>query len=137
MAYGIKNISPLDLRKSVSVGVKIPFSEKKVFTPVFTTKEQLRYNIINFLLTNRRERIFAPNFGADIRKRLFEQISQDTADELKMSIVTQVENYFPNVRVRELLVEGSPSTGTIRIRFSYSIVNTNEEDVLLVDIQNQ
>jgi phage baseplate assembly protein W len=88
-------------------------------------------------LTNRRERIFAPNFGADIRKRLFEQISQDTADELKMSIVTQVENYFPNVRVRELLVEGSPSTGTIRIRFSYSIVNTNEEDVLLVDIQNQ
>lgn len=136
MAYGIKNISPLDLRKSVSIGVKIPFSEKNVFTRVFTTKEQLKYNLINFLLTDKRERIFNPNFGAGIRRRLFEQISQDTAEELKMSIVTQVENYFPNVRVRELIVEGYPSTSTMRIRFSYSIINTNDEDVLMVDIEN-
>lgn len=136
MAYSAKNISPLDLKKSVSIGVKIPFSETNVFTRVFTTKEQLKYNIINFLLTDRRERVFYPNFGAGLRRRLFEQISQDTLEEIKLSLTTQVENYFPNIRVSDLTVEGSPSTNTVRILFSYSILNTNEEDTVIVDVQN-
>lgn len=136
MAYALKNISPLDLKKSISIGVKIPFSSNSVFTPVFTTKEQLRYNLINFLLTDRRERIFSPNFGAGIRKKLFEQISRDTTEEIKMSLVTQIENYFPNVKVSELLVEGLPSTNSIRITFTYFITNTNEEDDVAIDIQN-
>lgn len=136
MAYSAKNISPLDLKKSVSIGVKIPFSETNVFTRVFTTKEQLKYNIINFLLTDRRERVFYPNFGAGLRRRLFEQISQNTLEEIKLSLTTQVENYFPNIRVSDLTVEGSPSTNTVRILFSYSILNTNEEDTVIVDVQN-
>lgn len=136
MAYALKNISPLDLKKSISIGVKIPFSSNSVFTPVFTTKEQLRYNLINFLLTDKRERIFSPNFGAGIRKKLFEQISRDTTEEIKMSLVTQIENYFPNVKVSELLVEGLSSTNSIRITFTYFITNTNEEDDVVIDIQN-
>lgn len=135
MAYGIKNISPLDLKKSVSIGVKLPFSADNVFTRVYTSKEQLKYNLINFLLTDRRERVFVPNFGAGLRKKVFEQITQDTAEELQASLVTQIENYFPNVRVEELLVEGKPSDNTIRIRFSYSILNTNDDDFIILDVQ--
>ncbi|NDG25953.1 MAG: hypothetical protein EB120_02100 [Proteobacteria bacterium] len=135
MAYGIKNISPLDLKKSVSIGVKLPFSADNVFTRVYTSKEQLKYNLINFLLTDRRERVFVPNFGAGLRKKVFEQITQDTAEELQASLVTQIENYFPNVRVEELLVEGKPSDNAIRIRFSYSILNTNDDDFIILDVQ--
>lgn len=135
MAYGIKNISPLDLKKSVSIGVKLPFSADNVFTRVYTSKEQLKYNLINFLLTDRRERVFVPNFGAGLRRKVFEQITQDTAEELQASLVTQIENYFPNVRVEELLVEGKPSDNTIRIRFSYSILNTNDDDFIILDVQ--
>lgn len=135
MAYDIKTISPLDLKKSVSIGVKLPFSADNVFTRVYTSKEQLKYNLINFLLTDRRERVFVPNFGAGLRRRLFEQITQDTIDEIRTSLVTQIENYFPNIRVRELIVEGSPETNSIRVRFSYSVLNTKDEDFIILDVQ--
>lgn len=136
MAYAIRNISPLDLKKSVSIGVKLPFSADNVFTRVFTTKEQLKYNIINFLLTDRRERIFSPNFGAGLRRRVFEQISQSTVEEIQQSLLTQLENYFPNIRVSDMLVEGVPETNVIRIRFSYTIINGNDTDFIILDIEN-
>ena len=60
MAYGLKKISPLDLRTSTAIGVNIPFSAQNVFTSVYTTKEQTKYNLINFLLTDKGERPFSP-----------------------------------------------------------------------------
>lgn len=55
MAYNIKNINVLDLRPSTGIGVSLPFSNPAVFETVYTTKEQLKFNMINFLLTNKRE----------------------------------------------------------------------------------
>ena len=66
MAYNLRNINVLDLRPSTGVGVALPFNSTGVFKTVYTTKEQLKYNIINFLLTDKRERIFNPRFGAGI-----------------------------------------------------------------------
>ena len=86
MAYNIRNIDIVDLRPSTGVGVSLPFSNRTAFTTVYTTKEQLKYNIINYLLTDRGERIFNPTFGAGLRSRLFEQITQESNDSLKMSI---------------------------------------------------
>lgn len=136
MAYDVKNISPIDLRKSVSIGVKIPFSDPSVFTRVFTTKEQIKYNLMNFLLTDKRERIFVSSFGAGIRRRIFEQITQSTAEDIELSLVTQIENYFPNLRVNQLSVTSNPDKNTIRISLSYSILNANDNDNVLVDLQN-
>ena len=82
MAYNLKQINVLDLRPSTGIGVALPFNTPAVFQTVYTTKEQLKYNIINYLLTNNRERLYNPNFGANIRSLLFEQISVDTFDTL-------------------------------------------------------
>jgi hypothetical protein len=50
MAYNEQIIPILDLRKSTALGVAIPFSAPTVFTSVYSTKEQTKYNLINFLL---------------------------------------------------------------------------------------
>ena len=136
MAYGLRNISQLDLRPSVGVGVKIPFSEPSVFRTVYTTKEQTKYNLINFLLTDRRERPFNPNFGANLRSSLFEQITRENLDALKDSISNKIEANFPNVRVEELSITGDPNNNSITIKFSYSIINTAESDTATIVIQN-
>jgi phage baseplate assembly protein W len=102
MAYGLKKISPLDLRPSTAIGVKIPFDATAVFSSVYTTKDQIKYNIINYLLSDPRERPFVINFGAGLRARLFEQIDQYTFDDMKQSITTQLENYFPQIEIINL-----------------------------------
>lgn len=136
MAYGLKQIPVVDLRPSTGVGVKIPFASDSVFTTVYTTKDQTKYNLINFLLTDRRERPFNPTFGASLRSRLFEQITQISMDDLKQSIVTQVEANFPNIKVSKIAITGDSDRNTIKIQFSYALLNTSETDVVSIKIQN-
>ena len=71
MAYNIININPLDLQPSKGVGIKIPFDGSTGLNITYTTKEATKSNILNFLLTGKRERIMNPNFGAGIREQLF------------------------------------------------------------------
>lgn len=134
MAYGIRNINVLDLRPSVGIGVSIPFSNPAVFETVYTTKEQIKYNILNFLLTDQRERIFNPSFGANLRSQLFEQITNDTFDSLDNLIRTGVEQYFPNVVLTELSFGAEPDENLITIQFSYTISNTGESDNVILSI---
>ena len=136
MAYGLKKISPLDLRPSTGIGVKIPFSADIAFTSVYSTKEQTRYNLINFLLTDKRERPFNPGFGAGLRSRLFEQITQSNLDDVKESIKSQIENNFPNVLISNLNVYGDPQIGSITIYFSYTLKTSRESDSVVLEIQN-
>jgi hypothetical protein len=136
MAYGLKKISPLDLRPSTAIGVKIPFDATAVFSSVYTTKDQIKYNIINYLLSDPRERPFVINFGAGLRARLFEQIDQYTFDDMKQSITTQLENYFPQIEIINLDIIGNPDYNSINIKFSYRLLRSNENDSITVTIQN-
>lgn len=137
MAYNLKNINVLDLKPSTGIGVSLPFSNPAVFETVYTTKEQLRYNMINFLLTDRGERIFNINFGANIRAQLFEQITQETLDALDTQIRTGIAQYFPNVTITNLGFVPEPNRNTLLIQFSYTINNTGESDNLIISLDGQ
>lgn len=134
MAYNLRNINVLDLQPSKGVGVALPFSAKGVFKTVYTTREQIKYNLINFLLTDKRERIFNPNFGADIRSKIFEQISEDTLDQLEQSIRTSIAYYFPTVVITNLTFENEPNNSLLRVQFSYTIQNTGESDNIIIGL---
>lgn len=134
MAYNLRNINVLDLRPSTGIGVALPFNAPGVFRTVYTTREQLKYNIINFLLTDQRERIFSPNFGANIRSKVFEQITTETLEELDSLIRTGVQRYFPNVVITQLTFGGNPDENFLKIQFSYTINNTGESDIVTLSL---
>lgn len=136
MAYQVRNINPLDLKPSTGIGVSIPFSSKSVFTTVYTTQEQLKYNIINYLLTGRKERVFSPNFGAGLRDLLFEQITQETSQSLEITIRSGLEINFPNINVIDLNITTDQDRNTIYVSFSYEIINTGIQDEINIDFQN-
>lgn len=134
MAYNLRNINTLDLRPSTGIGVALPFNNPGVFKTVYRTSEQLKYNIINFLLTDKRERIFNPDFGAGIREKLFEQITTETVDQLDSIIRTGIERYFPNVVITQLTFDANPNENELRIQFSYTIQNTGESDSIILSL---
>jgi len=136
MAYNLVQIPIADLRPSTALGVAIPFSAPNVFTSVYTTLEQTKYNIINFMLTDTRERPFNPNFGAGLRSRLFEQITETDLDSLKATISNQIESYFPNVLVNSLSIQGNPDDNSISVELTYSLRNIKSIDSLVLKIQN-
>lgn len=136
MAYNIININPLDLQPSKGVGIKVPFDGPTGLNVTYTTKEAVKSNILNFFLTGRRERIMNPIFGAGIREQLFEQITNNTAENLEDIITFGLGDYFPQIQLIDLNVNASPDQNLIQIYFSYSIKNTNMQDEITINFNN-
>jgi phage baseplate assembly protein W len=136
MAYNVININPLDLQPSKGVGIKVPFDGPTGLNITYTTKEAVKSNILNFFLTGKRERIMSPNMGAGIREQLFEQITNNTAENLEDIITFGLSDYFPQIQLTNLNVTASPDQNLIQIYFSYSIRNTNMQDEITINFNN-
>ena len=128
MAFGAKKIFPLDTKPSVGVGIALPFNAPAVFRTTYTTQESIKYNLINFFLTNQPERYLNPLFGGNLRKFVFEQIAENNLSSLKINIQSQLNQYFPNVIVEKLDIVPFPDTNTVEIDLYYSIQNTGIND---------
>ena len=136
MAYNVININPLDLQPSKGVGIKVPFDGPTGLNITYTTKEAVKSNILNFFLTGKRERIMSPNMGAGIREQLFEQITNNTAENLEDIITFGLGDYFPQIKLTNLNVSAAPDQNLIQIYFSYSIKNTNIQDEITINFNN-
>ena len=77
-------VNPLDLQKNIVIGVSLPFNAPGVFNKTYSTKDQIKSNLINLLLTDKGERIMNPEFGADLKTALFEGIFEDTLIIIKI-----------------------------------------------------
>ncbi len=134
MAIELRKINPIDLQPRRAVGFNLPFSSKSVFTMNYETKDAIKNNLINYLLTGIGERYLNPEFGADIRNKLFDQVTSDTRLDIEMSIKQGIGRYFPRVSITQLTVLPLPDMNTIQVSFSYSIQDTPIQDQLTINI---
>ena len=136
MAYLVRSVDILDLQPSTGVGIKIPFDGQTGVTTTFTTKDAIKSNLLNFLLTGKRERILNPGFGSGLREILFQPLSQNTIDQVEELIAGGVESFFPQVIINNLDVQVEQETSTLSITLGYSVINTNIEDQLQINVNN-
>ena len=135
MAFEVKKIHPLDLQPRKAVGVSLPFSAKDVFTSTYTTQEALKSNLINYLLTNKGERVLNPDFGIGLRSLLFEQAVQESRDEVESLIRRGISEWFPQVVINTLSVIFTPDNHTSTVYLKYSVNQTNIQDELLINFE--
>ena len=124
MAIRIQNKNPLDINKRVAVGVSIPFNSDSVFTSTYTTVDQTKYNIINYLLTNNDERVLNPNFGANIRAFLFEDITESSLNALEIKLRNDISLYFSNVEITRLNFVPLYDSNTVQLNIDFNIYGT-------------
>ena len=135
MAFGAKKIYPIDQIARKAVGVSLPFNGNAVFKSTFTTKDAVRSNLINFLLTNPQERVFNSAYGAGLGKYVFQQITRGTFTEIQTYIEDVITKYFPNLAA-QITVASSSDYNTIYITIDYSIVNTGINDSVQLNLSN-
>mgnify|MGYP003346144248 FL=1 len=128
MAFGAKKIYPIDQRPGTAVGVSIPFNAPNVFFSTYTTKDAIRNNLLNFFLTNQNERYLNPNFGSNLRSKLFEQMEQQNISDLQRNIQDLISRYFSNINVEQLNVTPSYDTNELFASITYSIIDTGIVD---------
>lgn len=125
MPYQIQKIDPLDLKPRKAIGVQLPFSGRAVFNSTYQSKDAIKTNLINFILTGTGERYFNPDFGTNLRTYLFENINTSKIQEIKFKITSVIEIYFPRVVINLLEIIGQPDTNSISFVMKYSIADTN------------
>jgi phage baseplate assembly protein W len=112
------------------LGIKLPFNTQNVFTTNYTTKDQIKSNLINYMLTNKGERPFNPEFGADLRNLLFEQDSDFTS--AKEVLLDNLVIYFPMITVNNLDFSSNSYRNMLNIKLDYSI--RKDADSILIQI---
>lgn len=151
MAIRIANQNPLDLNQRVAVGVSIPFNGgatnagtplytgsgfnpslttgTAVFTSTYTTIDQVKSNMINFLLTNKGERIFNPGFGSNLQNQLFENITDEYLKGLEIKISNDISANFPTVRINGITLTPIYEENTIQLSINYSYLGNTPENL--------
>ena len=110
-----------DLDTRVSVGLDLPVARQAgdnqgYFATTKTTMDAVKNDIKLLLMTERGERLFQPFLGMNIKRFLFEQITDDTAIEIENDIVDTFQTWLPFVELRDIDVDlGDQNKNTIKI----------------------
>ena len=135
MAFGAVKKYPIDLSARKAVGVSLPFNGNAVFKPTFTTKDAIRNNLINYLLTNPGERVFNTSYGAGLRKYIFENITRNNITDIQNYVESIISKSFPNIQ-GEVIIQTSSDFNIIYITINYTITNTGITDNIQISLNN-
>ncbi len=128
-------VNPLDLQKNIAIGVSLPFNAPGVFYSTYTTKDQIKSNLVNLLLTDTGERLMNPNFGTLLRRFLFEGITDSNIESLKESVLNSIAIYVPEVAVLELIISPNADYNLVELTINYVLKISNTPDQITVQFQ--
>ncbi len=135
MARIVNNVFPSPGSGSAALGFSFPLSGNAVFNPTFTTQEVIRTNLINWLLTNKGERVMRPNFGANLRDFIGEGINEGTNVGIEDRIRDNISSNFPSVEVKNVSFSNEQDRNTINLFITYLIRNIGIEDQINIELQ--
>lgn len=118
-------VNPLDLQKNIAIGVSLPFNGPGVFNSTFTTKDQIKSNLVNLLLTSTGERVMNPNFGTYLKRFLFEGITDSNLESLKDNLLNSISIYIPDITVTSIIITPNTDYNSIDLNIDY-VVNISQ-----------
>ena len=124
-------IKSIDLQPKKALGVRLPFSPfGDPFTPNYTTRDQIKSNLVNMLLTNPGERFNEPTFGVGVFQQLFEQ--EINSEVLKTKIQRQTELFIPEIEVSQIQISQDEHKALFKV--FYTILANNIIDAVTITL---
>ena len=130
MAFGERQIFSTDFQPDVAIGIDLPLNAPAVFRSTYESKDAVKVNLVNYLLTNPGERIANPSFGAGLRAFVFEQITEGNLEFIEDKIQEDITNNIPNVDLQNVRVTANPDFNQVTVGITYSIARTGITDTV-------
>ena len=114
----------------IKIGIDLPIRRGDgldgFFATTSTTIEAVKNNIRNLLQTNEGERFFQPELGLNLKKLLFEHMTDENLIGIQDSILDKFEFWLPFVQVRDIQIltkrnNNDIDENTIRLRILFNI----------------
>jgi|TARA_B100000282_G_scaffold40069_1_gene25041 phage baseplate assembly protein W len=126
-----KRINPLDLNNNTRIGVAFPLNDLNMTSGTLTTKEQLKSNFLNLLLTVPGERLNHPTYGVGLKSQLFE----NSIDEITLqeNINGQLAFWIPEITVTDSSLRRDIDQYRVSLTLTYSISLDETEDSIQIN----
>ena len=98
----------------------------------FVNENAVSRAIRNLILTDKRERLYQPKIGSNIRKMLFEPMGDSTAQLISMFIQTTITDYEPRARVLSVEVTPNYENNSYLITINFMVIN--KQDPVIINI---
>jgi phage baseplate assembly protein W len=130
----IYRLNPQDFGQPKGIGISVLYSNNtSVFKSTVTTKDQIKSNLINYVLTNKGERLYDPNFGGDVRRAIFEANDDLTFDAIASRLETEILQYVPNIILQSIVIKRAPDENLVNIIINYQLNQQNQQVVVNVE----
>ena len=97
--------------------------------------DSIRQSLRTIVLTNPFERPFNSNFGAGLRRFLFEQMDPISNFQIRSALQDQIEFYEPRVTVNDIDINQDVSEGRMDIEISYQNKSITSSTVETVEVK--
>lgn len=79
------------------IGITLPIrlGNTGMFEQSLSVYQQIKSNFKNLILTKKGERLMQPDFGTDLHRILFENITDETIENAKLTVTQAVERWMP------------------------------------------
>jgi len=128
-------VNPLDLQKNIAIGVSLPFNGPGVFKSTYTTKDQIKSNLVNLLLTDVGERVMNPTFGCNLKRFLFEGISDTNSELIITSLSYSISVFIPEITVTNISITPNTDYNLIDLSIDYILNISQASDQVTVQFQ--
>ena len=130
----IYKLNPQDFGQPKGIGISVLYSNNtSIFNSTTTTKDQVKSNLINYVLTNKGERLYDPNFGGDVRRAIFEANDDLTFDAIAARLEREILLYVPNIILQSIIIKRAPDQNTVTISINYQLNQENQQVVVNVE----
>lgn len=115
-----------------AIGITLPIQRSNVyFAQAFESREQVRTNILNLLLTKKRERVMQPEFGSGLHELVFDFNDDTLANQIESVIEDAIALWLPYVSVTDIEVSNSNAmkdSNRVEVSITFSINGSQELD---------
>jgi uncharacterized protein len=122
------------------ININFPFrddSTGKFLQTTLTTQEAIKADLLHLLLTNKKERLYLPSFGTNLKKFIFEQNDSKTDEGIRNEVQTSINKFIPNLNVNKITVDKSEKNEHVAIvRIDYTVTSNtfSSTDFVIVEL---
>lgn len=121
------------------INIQFPFSddpEGKFIEMNSDAKKAIKADLMHLLLTNVGERLYLPDFGANLRQYIFDQNDEPSWAAIRNELNGAIKKFIPNLRITQLTTEKSDDNEhAVIVKIDYSVTTGAFESTDFVQLK--